>query len=102
MPSQWQTYLRGRAKSLVIYPPGGIPPRCAHCAIDSLLVLNGKGSGSYPNPDGPSPFRWPVKDKTTKMEYVAAIQTGTASVIDAFALQKELDEYTHTVIANSP
>ncbi len=35
------------------------------------------------------------------MEYVAGIQSGTASIINAFT-QKELDGYTRTVIANSP
>jgi DNA-binding beta-propeller fold protein YncE len=92
----------GKESKVAGYIPTGWYPTTVRALRDGrLLVLNGKGSGSHPNPDGPSPFKWPVKDKSVKMEYVAAIQTGTASVIDAFT-QKELDEYTRTVIANSP
>jgi DNA-binding beta-propeller fold protein YncE len=92
----------GKESKVAGYIPTGWYPTTVRALRDGrLLVLNGKGSGSHPNPDGPSPFRWPVKDKSIKMEYVAAIQTGTASVIDAFT-QKKLDEYTRTVIANSP
>lgn len=84
------------------YIPTGWYPTTVRALRDGrLFVLNGKGSGSHPNPDGPNPFKWPVTDKSLRMDYVAGIQTGTASVIRAFT-QKELDEYTRTVIANSP
>jgi DNA-binding beta-propeller fold protein YncE len=84
------------------YIPTGWYPTTVRVLHDGrLLVLNGKGSGSHPNPNGPSPFKWPAPNNGLRMEYVAGIQTGSASVINPFS-QKELDEYTHTVIANSP
>ena len=92
----------GKESRVLGYIPTGWYPTTVRTLRDGrILVLNGKGSGSRPNPDGPNPFRWPVKDKNTKMEYVPAIQTGTASVIGAFT-QTELKAYTRTVIANSP
>ncbi len=93
----------GKESKVMGYVPTGWYPTTVRTLRDGrLLVLNGKGSGSHPNPDGPNPFRWPVpKGERAKMEYVPAIQTGTASVINTFT-SKELDEYTHTVIANSP
>jgi YVTN family beta-propeller protein len=91
-----------KASKVAGYIPTGWYPTTVHALPDGrLLVLNGKGSGSHPNPAGPDPFKWPVKDKSLKMEYVAGIQTGTASVIDAFT-PKQLEEYTRTVITNSP
>ena len=37
------------------FPPAGIPRRCARCPSGTLVVLNGKGVRSYPNPNGPNP-----------------------------------------------
>jgi DNA-binding beta-propeller fold protein YncE len=92
----------GKESKVAGYIPTGWYPTTVRTLRDGrLLVLNGKGSGSHPNPDGPSPFKWPVKGQSPRMEYVAGIQTGTASIISAFT-QKELDGYTRTVIANSP
>ena len=84
------------------YIPTGWYPTTVRVLHDGrLLVLNGKGSGSRPNPEGPSPFKWPTAGGHLKMDYVAGIQTGTASIIKPFT-PDELAKYTHTVIANSP
>ena len=84
------------------YIPTGWYPTTVRALRDGLLlVLNGKGSGSHPNPNGPDPFKWPVTKKSPPMEYVAAIQTGSASLIAPFT-PKQLKAYTHTVIAGSP
>jgi DNA-binding beta-propeller fold protein YncE len=92
----------GKESKVSGYIPTGWYPTTVRALRDGrLLVLNGKGSGSHPNPAGPSPFKWPVKGQGLRMEYVAGIQTGTASIISPFT-QKELGEYTRTVIANSP
>jgi hypothetical protein len=94
--------LSGKESRITGYVPTGWYPTTVRALRDGrLLVLNGKGSGSHPNPDGPSPFRWPVNHKSPAMEYVAAIQTGTASVIAPFT-SKQLQSYTHTVLGNSP
>jgi DNA-binding beta-propeller fold protein YncE len=92
----------GKESRISGYIPTGWYPTTVRALRDGrLLVLNGKGSGSHPNPEGPSPFKWPVKAGGLRMEYVAGIQTGTASVIDAVTPGK-LEEYTRTVVANSP
>lgn len=92
----------GKESKISGYIPTGWYPTTVRALRDRrLVVLNGKGSGSHPNPEGPSPFKWPVKAGGLRMEYVAGIQTGTASVIDAVTPAK-LEEYTRTVVANSP
>jgi DNA-binding beta-propeller fold protein YncE len=92
----------GKESKVTGYLPTGWYPTTVRTLRDGrLLVLNGKGSGSHPNPNGPSPFKWPVTGSNIKMEYVAGIQTGTASLINPFN-DAELSEYTRTVIANSP
>jgi DNA-binding beta-propeller fold protein YncE len=92
----------GKESKIVGYIPTGWYPTTVRSLRDGrLLVLNGKGNGSHPNPDGPNPFRWPVKNKGEVMQYVPAIQTGSASLIAPFT-QKQLHAYTQTVIANSP
>jgi DNA-binding beta-propeller fold protein YncE len=92
----------GKESKVTGYLPTGWYPTTVRALRDGrLLVLNGKGSGSHPNPDGPSPFKWPVTGSSLRMEYVAGIQTGTASLINPFS-DAELSEYTRTVIANSP
>jgi len=92
----------GKDSKIVGYIPTGWYPTTVRALRDGrLLVLNGKGSGSHPTPNGVNPFRWPVTKKSAPMEYVAAIQTGSASVI-APVTPKQLKDYTRTVIANSP
>jgi hypothetical protein len=67
----------GKESRIAGYIPTGWYPTTVRALRDGrLLVLNGKGSGSHPNPNGPDPFKWPVTKKSPPMEYVAAIQTG--------------------------
>jgi DNA-binding beta-propeller fold protein YncE len=87
------------SKVLGFIPTGWYPTAVRALRDGRLLVLNGKGMGSHPNPDGPNPFKWPAP--APKAEYVAAIQEGSASVIGNFT-QQELDAYTKTVMENSP
>jgi DNA-binding beta-propeller fold protein YncE len=86
-------------KVLGFVPTGWYPTAVRALRDGRLLVLNGKGMGSHPNPDGPNPFRWPTP--APKMQYVAAIQEGTALMIPNFS-DKELEAYTKTVMENSP
>ncbi|MFN7993147.1 MAG: bifunctional YncE family protein/alkaline phosphatase family protein [Bryobacteraceae bacterium] len=84
--------------------PTGWYPTAARALRDgTLVVLNGRGLGSHPNPKGPSPARRPepVHEGVTQPEYVARIQTGTASIVAPFT-DDQLDGYTKTAIANSP
>jgi DNA-binding beta-propeller fold protein YncE len=90
---------KSAAKLLGYVPTGWYPTSVRALPDGRLLVLNGKGMGSHPNPNGPNPFHWPATGHKT--EYVASIQEGSASVISSFGDQ-ELDSYTKTVLENSP
>jgi DNA-binding beta-propeller fold protein YncE len=92
--------ITGSASKVLGFVPTGWYPTAVRSLRDSrLLVINGKGMGSHPNPNGPNPFRWPTPPPKT--EYVAAIQEGSALVISDFD-QQQLDAYTRTVMENAP
>jgi DNA-binding beta-propeller fold protein YncE len=69
-------------------PTGWYPTAARALPSGVLVVLNGKGGGSHPNPGGP------------KTEYVGHIQTGSASFIPPFG-DKELEQYSRTVLGNA-
>jgi DNA-binding beta-propeller fold protein YncE len=89
------------AHMLGFIPTGWYPTTVRTLRDGRIVVFNGKGSGSHPNPDGPNPFKWPIPAGTVKQEYVAGIQTGSASVITPFTAE-QLSAYTRTVMENSP
>jgi YVTN family beta-propeller protein len=76
-------------------PTGWYPTAVCSLADGRLVVLNGKGVRSFPNPKGPNPLTG-----NGTAQYVARIQQGTASFIDAFE-QQELEQYTKMVLRNS-
>ena len=84
-------------------PTGWYPTAVRSLADGRLVVLNGRGVRSRPNPKGPNPTVRPAPLHLggRSDEYVARIQTGSASVIDAFD-DEALDRYSQTVLANSP
>jgi YVTN family beta-propeller protein len=85
-------------------PTGWYPTAARELPNGTLVVLNGRGNGSHPNPHGPNPTRRPEashKGDTGVVEYVGRIQTGTASFIDPFT-GEQLETYTKTAMANSP
>jgi phospholipase C len=92
-----------RSHVLGFVPTGWYPTAARVLGDDRLLVINGRGLRSFPNPGGPNPTRRtaPVHLGGTNIEYVARIQTGTASVIDPIT-EDQLDAYTRTVQSNSP
>src|SRR5271170_2649815 len=57
-----------RSQVLGFVPTGWYPTAAAALADGRLVVLNGKGSRSYPNPKGPSPA---AKQNRGEIEYVA-------------------------------
>jgi YVTN family beta-propeller protein len=84
-------------------PTGWYPTAARALPNGELVVLNGRGLGSHPNPHGPNPTRRPEashKGDSGPVEYVGRIQTGTASWIDPFT-SAQLDAYTKTATANS-
>src|ERR1700691_379890 len=84
-------------------PTGWYPTAARTLPNGTLVVLNGRGGGSHPNPRGPNPTRRPEashQGDSGPVQYVGRIQTGTASFIDPFT-DEQLAAYTKTAIANS-
>ena len=77
-------------------PTGWYPTDAVATADGRLLYLSGKGAGSHPAPDGPDPTQ-----RGKKVQYVAAVQTGSLGVVPELGLQ-ELDAHTLQVISNTP
>jgi DNA-binding beta-propeller fold protein YncE/phospholipase C len=67
-----------------------------------LMVLNGRGARSFPNRLGPNPSKRaaPVHLGNSAIEYVGALQRGSASVIDPFD-EAQLKVWSWTVMANT-
>ncbi len=84
-------------------PTGWYPTAVRGLPSGGLVVLNGKGLRSYPNPHGPSPVRRPAVDAVggPNAEYVAHLQTGTASWIEPFT-EDQLATWTAQALADSP
>ncbi len=87
-----------RSQVLGFVPTGWYPTAARALADGRLVVLNGKGSQSYPNPGGPNPTK---KQRNMNIQYVAHIQTGSASFIPALT-DDSLANYTAEVKSNSP
>ena len=84
-------------------PTGWYPTAARVLADGRLLVLNGRGLRSFPNPRGPNPTlrAAPMHEGNTALEYVGGLQRGTLSVIAPFS-EEQLEKYTQTVFANTP
>ncbi len=84
-------------------PTGWYPTAARVLPNGTLVVLNGRGGGSHPNPHGPNPSRRPepIHTGSVVVEYVGRIQLGTASFIDPFNAG-QLAAYTSTAMDNSP
>ncbi|HEU0141284.1 MAG TPA: alkaline phosphatase family protein [Bryobacteraceae bacterium] len=91
------------ARVLGFLPAGWYPTEATVLPDGTLVVLNGRGQRSYPNPLGPSPVRRavPQSQGTGEVEYVGRIQIGSASFIPPFG-DRELASYTKAVLENSP
>ncbi len=92
-----------RSHVLGFVPTGWYPTAVKSLADGRIVVLNGRGLRSYPNPQGPSPARRPepVHEGVPSVQYVGAEQKGTASIIPAID-DEALDKYTAQSFANSP
>jgi YVTN family beta-propeller protein len=84
-------------------PTGWYPTAVRVLPSGTLVVLNGKGERSYPNPNGPSPVARPepVHGGLAAVEYVARLQTGTASWIPPFD-DDQLAKWSDEVRGDSP
>lgn len=84
-------------------PTGWYPTAARAFADGSLLVLNGRGERSYPNPDGPNPggAGSPLHRGIRTVQFVGSLQNGTMSQIGNFDAP-QLSTWTETVLRNSP
>ncbi len=85
-------------RPLGFIPTGWYPTAVQALPDGRIVVLNGKGLRSFPNPQGPNPAGAP---QSSTPEYVARIQIGGASFIPA-PTEEELERYSRTVLSNSP
>jgi hypothetical protein len=92
-----------RSHVLGFIPTGWYPTAARALADGRLVILNGLGSRSYANPNGPNPTvrAAPVHEGTPAIEYVGRIQTGSASIIP-IVTGDALKSYTADVLSNSP
>jgi DNA-binding beta-propeller fold protein YncE len=73
-----------RSRVLGFIPTGWYPTAARAMDDKRLLVLNGRGSRSLPNPKGPSPVRLPANEHLgagAPPQYVGRLQVGSASLI---------------------
>lgn len=94
-----------RSRVLGFVPTGWYPTAVRVLGDNSLVVLNGKGLGSHPNPHGPNPTVRPAPvhegNPGARVEYVGHIQTGTAAFVAPIS-DDQVSGYTDTVLQNSP
>ncbi|HVM87677.1 MAG TPA: alkaline phosphatase family protein [Puia sp.] len=87
--------------------PTGWYPTCVRVAGKQLLVLNGKGMSSMPNPKGPVPVKIRHKAEHQKAnqeveeQYIGNMFHGTLSLINEPS-EKELQFYSRQVYGNTP
>jgi len=97
--------LVGGRRSVVegFIPVGWYPLAARVLPSGRLLVLNGRGGGSFPNRQGPNPLvrRAIVHEGNVAVEYVAAIQRGTATVLDEPS-SDQMTSLTRQVLDNAP
>jgi DNA-binding beta-propeller fold protein YncE len=93
------------SRVLGFIPTGWYPTAVRVLASNQLVILNGKGLGSKPNPHGPNPALRPAPvyqgTSTAQVEYVGRIQTGTAALLPV-PEEAELPAMTEVVRKNSP
>jgi len=88
------------------YIPTGWYPTCVRVMGNTLLVLNGKGNNSLPNPKGPQPVRKEgeanyKKGNKKNDQYIGSLFKGTMSILHEPG-EKELGSYSKQVYANTP
>jgi YVTN family beta-propeller protein len=92
-----------RSRLLGFIPTGWYPTAARILKDGTILVLNGRGLQSFPNPKAPGPFGAPAVEGggDPRRDYVGNLQTGTMSVIPPLT-GETLAQYTKSTIALSP
>ncbi len=86
----------GKTKSLGFIPVGWYPTAVGFLkSTDQILVANGKGLTSMPNPNGPEP------GKRHAAQYIGGLFKGTLSIIN-FPEEEKLAAYSKQVYDNTP
>jgi len=89
----------GNAKSIGFIPVGWYPTAVRYSTKQNkIIVANGKGLTSKPNPLGPMPG---VKSNNSIEQYIGSLFNGTLSIID-FPDVKKLAFYSKQVFQNTP
>lgn len=87
-------------------PTGWYPTAAVALADGQLVMVNGKGLGSKPNPHGPNPTARAAvvhegsSSTPSSVEYIPHIQTGTVAFLSL--KDEDLEELTQTAVRNSP
>ncbi|HRI78342.1 MAG TPA: alkaline phosphatase family protein [Cyclobacteriaceae bacterium] len=87
----------GKSKSLGFIPTGWYPTS-VKVLNHKILVTNGKGGSSRPNPKGPSPYTGRESDE---VQYIGSLLKGTLSIM-AEPGEELLKIYSGAVYKNSP
>ncbi|MFB9843415.1 bifunctional YncE family protein/alkaline phosphatase family protein [Mucilaginibacter ginsenosidivorans] len=96
----------GASKSMGFIPVGWYPTNVKTLG-DRIIVSNGKGFTSMPNPDGPQPLKkvdnsgYRIGSKNAKEQYIGGLFKGTMSFIRVLQAG-QLKAYTKQVYANTP
>jgi hypothetical protein len=92
-----------RSRLMGFIPTGWYPTAARVLKDGTILVLNGRGLQSHPNPKAPGPLgaRAIEGEGDPRREYVGNLQTGTMSVIEPLS-QETLAQYTKSTLALSP
>jgi YVTN family beta-propeller protein len=96
----------GQSKSKGFIPVGWYPTNVKVIGR-KILVSNGKGFTSLPNPHGPNPFKphavwYQHGDTTRKLEqYIGSLFKGTLSIID-MPTEQQMSTYSKLVYENTP
>ena len=89
---------KDKSRSIGFIPVGWYPTSVKTLSSNKIIVANGKGISSLPNPKGPDPI---VKGEDKTDEYIAYLFMGTLSIIN-FPDNKTLQSFSQKVYSNTP
>ncbi|SHM65462.1 40-residue YVTN family beta-propeller repeat-containing protein [Chitinophaga jiangningensis] len=105
--SVFNTAVPGHSESMGFIPVGWYPTS-VKVLRSKIIVANGKGNTSLPNPQGPQPVSkldnsgiHTGSTANSRLQYIAGLFKGTLSFIDA-PKADQLKSYTRQVYANTP
>lgn len=105
--SVFNTSVPGHSQSMGFIPVGWYPTS-VKVLRSKILVANGKGNTSLPNPLGPQPVSkldnsgiHTGSTANSRLQYIAGLFKGSLSFIDA-PKEEQLKSYTRQVYANTP